>query len=64
MKKTGPIEAGVEPIIHKTLAESVAMHASGYKPHATVYGEHAASFKKHDDHIKSFCTGGAMKAKK
>ena len=64
MKNTGPIEKGVEPIIHKTLAESIAMHASGHKPHAAVYGEHAANFTKHDDHMKSFCMGGSAKAKK
>jgi hypothetical protein len=58
MKKTGPIEKGIEPIIHKTLADSIAMHASGHKPHAVVYGEHAANFTKHDDHMKSFCMGG------
>lgn len=66
MKKvsTAPLEAGIEKIKHKTLAESIAMHASGHKPHAEVYGEHAASFPKHDDAMKSFCSGGMAKGKK
>lgn len=62
MKNDHPaLEKGIEPIKHKTLAESIAMHASGHKPHAVVYGEHAAGHMKHDDHMKSFCGGGKVK---
>jgi len=63
MKNTGPIEKGVEPIIHTTLAKSLKMHASGHKPHAEVFGEHAAGFKIHDEHVESMCGGGMAKAK-
>jgi len=65
MKNDHPaLEKGVEPIKHETLAKSMKMHASGHKPHAEVFGEHAASFKIHDEHVESMCGGGMAKAKK
>jgi len=65
MKNDHPaLEKGVEPIIHTTLAKSLKMHASGHKPHAEVFGEHAAGHMIHDDHVEKMCGGGMAKAKK
>jgi hypothetical protein len=55
-----PLEAGIEPIKHVTMAKSLAMHASGHKPHAEVFGEHAAGHAIHDDHVEKMCGGGYM----
>jgi hypothetical protein len=40
------------------------MHASGHKPHAEVFGEHAAGHMIHDDAVEKMCMGGKAKAKK
>lgn len=62
MKNDHPaLEKGVEPIKHETLAKSLKMNAAGHKPHAEVFGEHAANFKLHDDHVESMCGGGKVK---
>jgi hypothetical protein len=58
------LEKGVEPIKHETLAKSLKMHASGHKPHAEVFGEHAAGHMIHDDAVEKMCMGGKAKAKK
>jgi hypothetical protein len=55
-----PLETGIEPIKHVTMAKSLAMHASGHKPHAEVFGEHAAGHVRHDDHVEKLCGGGYM----
>jgi hypothetical protein len=65
MKEMGPIDAGVEPIKHETLAKSMAMHASGgHKPHAEHFKQHAAGHMIHDDHVEKMCMGGMAKGKK
>lgn len=66
MKKvsTAPLEAGIEKIKHETLAKSMKMHASGHKPHAEVFGEHAAGHMLHDDAVEKLCCGGTAKGKK
>lgn len=65
MKNDHPaLEKGIEPIKHETLAKSLKMNAAGHKPHAEVFGEHAAGFKIHDDHVESMCCGGTAKGKK
>ena len=58
------LEKGVEKIKHMTMAKALADNASGYKPHAQVFGEHAAGFTKHDDHVEAMCGGGMAKGKK
>jgi hypothetical protein len=61
MKNDHPaLEAGVEPIKHVTMAKALTMHASGHKPHAEVFGEHAATHVRHDDHVEKLCGGGYM----
>ena len=65
MKNDYPaLEKGVESIKHETLAKSLKMHASGHKPHAQVFGEHAAGHMIHDDQVEKMCGGGMAKGKK
>ena len=66
MKKvsTAPLEKGIEPIKHMTLAKSLTENASGHKPHAQVFGEHAAGHMIHDDAVEKLCCNGMAKGKK
>jgi hypothetical protein len=59
-----PLETGIEPIKHVTMAKALTEHASGHKPHAEVFGEHAAGHVRHDDHVEKLCGGGMAKKRK
>lgn len=63
MKEMGPIESGMEPIKHETLAKAMAKHASGHKPHAENFKQHAAGHMMHDDAVEKMCGGGMAKGK-
>ena len=59
-----PLEAGIEPIKHESLAKSMSMHAAGHKPHHEHFKAHSAGHMIHDDHVEKMCGGGYMGKKK